>query len=287
MRCGIFPWRSILSLSFFEPSPAPDAARGKPCLLYRAGNGVFLAGGGDHGRAHHLRPVALCHGEMGAMYYFICWLQERNIKALCGAFVCSGIALLAKNAGVLFFGLSGLLLAQAIWLSRHQLKKLLVPHLFVSIGFAAACCYAALARDPAGYAVAAAPPSYGFSEFLHRFVFFDPVLFLNETIISQHQGESQIRFWNWFLRSLILGDFYQLESAERRLRLRSSVAGHARLYAIRRIGGENHPKTGKNHPLFSGHGGGAHDRHAYLYVFQVSRCPGLCRCAVCSPLSSR
>ncbi len=148
--------------------------------------------------------LLLYAGQAGVMYFLLVWMLDKTPAALANAFLCAGIALLGKNSGALFLGAS---LAFLLVGALQHWRAIITPRMVGSVAFALGCYYLTRLRyDPRSLMVSQGTP-INFDQFVHIFLMFDPYLFLDETIINQHQGESQIRFWHWFLRSMVLGDF--------------------------------------------------------------------------------
>jgi hypothetical protein len=146
-------------------------------------------------------------GQMGVLYCMVAWLQERTSASVANAFLCGGVTILAKDSGVIFLAFCGLLLLHALYEYRNRLAALLDVRLFISVALAFLCLYLTLSRS---WMLHARPPAIVHTpqDWLARLAFFDPLLFLQETIFSPRAGESAVLFWHWFLRSMPLGQFF-------------------------------------------------------------------------------
>lgn len=160
--------------------------------------------------------IMMYAAQMGTIYFLVCWLRSYDIAALSGAFVCAGFSILAKDAGLLFIGITGCCLLAQMWIYRGRRRELLRVNLVAGILFALLCMYLTLSRVwlfAHGYIypdfVPSIPAEDNFWGWLRVFTLFDPLLFLRETIMNVHQGDSQLLFWQWFMRSLLFGDFIE------------------------------------------------------------------------------
>lgn len=151
--------------------------------------------------------------EMAVMYCLVRWVQGRHMAWIGGAFAASGFVLLAKNTGVLFLGLTALCLAFAAWQQRSNPRLLKSWPLWVALVFALECLYWSVSREwlfrqaPPATLLMAAPESLG--ERLRTFLWFDPVLFFDESIYNIRQAPTNTLFWHGFLRSMLLGQFFE------------------------------------------------------------------------------
>ncbi len=146
--------------------------------------------------------------EMSAIYFLLQWLQRKEGRSLSLAMFCTGLAMLAKNSAVIILIISSAILFYALWKNRYDLRRFLTPSLLSSIAFAAASSYWTLHHDVAPVIRREyINPAAEWTDIFYMFFYFDPYLFLQETIINPHQGDSIYHFWHYYLRSLLLGDF--------------------------------------------------------------------------------
>lgn len=147
-------------------------------------------------------------GQMGVIYSLACFLERYDLRRLTHAFYFSALGVLAKFSAVTLIGLTLAFLLFSLWQHRRQLRVVLRPQLLLSVTVAIACAYFSLASDfykPTDSAEELT--HYSWWDYAVSSFYFNPYLFLQETIINQHQAPSQNYFWHWFMRSLLLGDF--------------------------------------------------------------------------------
>lgn len=154
--------------------------------------------------------IMLYAGEMGVFYYLVRWLREENPSLLAPVFFCAGISVLAKNSGIFFLAFSFLSLLHAAYLYRKNLQQLLTLRLFFSVFFALAAAYWTFSRASMfAYMPYADHRAYTWLDYLRIYGLFDPYEFLDASIINLQTREGQPLFWNWFMRSLLLGHFIE------------------------------------------------------------------------------
>ncbi|MDX1974963.1 MAG: hypothetical protein SFT92_04740 [Rickettsiales bacterium] len=181
-------------------NPATPAYRMALMLLLFWPVGVAISG-----RLHC--DLLLYVGQMGCIYYLSRWVLEQKTPLLGNAFLCVAIACLGKSSAVVFFILTLLVWAASVLLLHKRKKILFSPRVLASAIIAFLCLSWVQQRNSVLNWSQTVEPNTSANTLAHMFLSFNPLLFMEETIINQHQGESQIRFWHWFLRSMILGDF--------------------------------------------------------------------------------
>lgn len=147
---------------------------------------------------------------MATIYYLVRWLQISSLNMLSNAFIAAGFAVLAKNSGAMMIIISGFFLLAAMWKHRQKFSRFFSVRMIASILFALACAYATFQR-PVGYdlagGIAAGYGRYVLVEYVHMFLYFDPLYFVSSTMINPHNGEQITAFWPYYLRSILLGDY--------------------------------------------------------------------------------
>lgn len=148
--------------------------------------------------------------QIGLVYALARFLERYEPRFIAWAFWAAALAVSAKNSGVLLLGISFCALLVAMWQHRASLKALLRADIAVSIAAALLCTYLTLQRAWIGtHLHGYSPPGLGFGyELLYRYLVFEPYLFISESIFHPDQTASRPMFMNWFMRTLLLGDFF-------------------------------------------------------------------------------
>lgn len=138
-------------------------------------------------------------------YYLFRFASMGESRDIALAWVAAGLAVLTKNAGFLF-------LIGTCAVSLFHLRRAFAPQALLGIAFAAAC--AVFAFEWHWFFAAIQPEMLssekpGLGDSLRAYLTFDVPLFFDESIYNVQQAPTNRLFWNYFLRSFLLGKFFE------------------------------------------------------------------------------
>ncbi len=151
--------------------------------------------------------------QMGIVYHLVCWIRIRQSASLAKAFMFSGLGMLVKMPSMLYFLVALVCLAVALYQQRRHLKQFLTPPLVLAILFAVLCRYFAVTHFFALDDIALAhhvPPAW--DQLLRIYTYFNPLVFVWDTMINPYMYETYPPFWPYFLRTLVVGDVITLRA---------------------------------------------------------------------------
>lgn len=159
------------------------------------------------GRIH---PEVLAYmGHMGLLYCLIRWVMDRDISLLANAFVFAGIFMLARNFAVFFVLLLLGFFIHALWRNRHHWREMMGRRMWLSIAFCAVCYgFVAWYRDITPNltpTVVRGPLTW--QEVFTTFIYFNPWIYISETVMSPSFGRNLDHHWHYFIRTSVLGNF--------------------------------------------------------------------------------
>ena len=159
------------------------------------------------GRVH---PEILSYiGHIGLLFSLLMWVARQHNNILANAFIFCGIFLLARNYALFFLIELMLFFTYALYQQRKTLRQLLSCRMLLSMAFCFACYMASSSHSTMAPNVVAdqsvAPWSLG--ALLGTFLYFNPLLFVTETALDPHIGQSLDHHQHYFWRSMLLGSF--------------------------------------------------------------------------------
>lgn len=155
--------------------------------------------------ATRLHPdVFACMGQMGIIYSLLLWVRDKERHALANAFFFAGLLLLVRDYGVFYLIVCAAVLVHALY-KKHQRLNV---RLGLSIAFSLACYGLSslhrvmMPQEDFGDAWRNMPTNFN-----EVFFYFNPWIFVTETMLSPDEGKNIVYFWHFYFRSALLGHF--------------------------------------------------------------------------------